>query len=194
MARRKLDSTRMKDRKGVNAKVKGAAEVIAENREERKHGRPTSYHIGFDHIAEQACIINADSPGLADMFGVDVSTVEAWMRAHPSFQSSVKRGKARTDDEVERSLIHRAKGYSHPSEEIVILSEGKGGSTYVERVQVTKQYPPDATSAIFWLKNRRPQDYRPDSQLAPVGAQPDDAARVIRETLAAMTDDVEKPE
>jgi len=55
---------------------------------------------------------------------------------------------------VVRSLFQRACGYSHPEDKIF---QHEGNPVVVP---TTKHYPPDATSAIFWLKNRDPANWR----------------------------------
>ena len=52
------------------------------------------------------------------------------------------------------SLYHRANGYSHPDVDIKVI-DGE-----IVQTELIKYYPPDATSAIFWLKNRQPKKWR----------------------------------
>ena len=68
---------------------------------------------------------------------------------------SLKRGKEVSDKEVEVSLFKRACGYEHQSEEIFCSKTGE-----VTRVPTIKRYPPDTLAAIFWLKNRKPDQWR----------------------------------
>ena len=133
----------------ANTLAKMAATAIEFNRKERSMGRPPKYHPAFTYIAEQACLINADNPGLADMFGVSPVCIQSWLKEFPDFLEAVKRGKARTDEEVERALIHRAKGYSHRAVKF-FQHEGE-----VIQAPYTEHYPPDTHAATFWLKNRR---------------------------------------
>ena len=81
---------------------------------------------------------------------MDEATVQHWMREHPTFLSSVKSGRAEADANVAASLYHRANGYSHKAEKIAFNKDGEA-----LRAEYTEHYPPDAASAIFWLKNRR---------------------------------------
>lgn len=76
-----------------------------------------------------------------------------------------------------KALFHRAKGYSHPAFKIF----NANGAPLV--VPYTEQYPPDTGADAFWLKNRRPNEWR--DRLDALGMPPDDA-RLIREQLAAM--------
>ena len=52
------------------------------------------------------------------------------------------------------ALFKRATGYEHIEKKVAYV----GGKNKV--VDVTKHFPPDATSAIFWLKNRQPKKWR----------------------------------
>ena len=64
-------------------------------------------------------------------------------------------GKQAADDRVERSLYQRANGYSHPAVKVFMTRDGKT----IEH-KYTEYYPPDPTSMIWWLKNRRPDRWR----------------------------------
>ena len=67
---------------------------------------------------------------------------------------SLKVGKDIPDQNVERSLYQRAIGYSHPDVDIRVVDGD------VVQTEIVKHYPPDTTAAIFWLKNRKPKDWR----------------------------------
>ena len=91
---------------------------------------------------------------LAEFFKVNVDTIHEWKKVHPEFSDSIKEGKHEADTVVERSLYERAKGYAHPEDKIF----NNEGVPLI--VPTTKHYPPDTTAAIFWLKNRRPEQWR----------------------------------
>lgn len=101
---------------------------------------------------------------MADLLEVDEATVNRWKTEHPEFCESVKKGKDYADANVAERLYQRAIGFEHDSEEIKVVSIGKEGSV-VERVPVRKVYPPDPTSAIFWLKNRKPKHWRDKQEI-----------------------------
>jgi len=75
------------------------------------------------------------------------------------FLESLKKGKLISDAKVEESLYSRATGYSHPD---VHISNYLGEITVTP---ITKNYPPDVTACIFWLKNRQPEKWRDDKNL-----------------------------
>jgi len=121
----------------------------------RKQGRPTDYRKAYDKLAYKFCLLGATNEDLARSFEVNISSIKEWMKVHPSFSASIKEGRETADANVANSLYRRAIGYEHKSSKIVLDRKG------VWQVkEFTEHYPPDATSAIFWLKNRRPDEWR----------------------------------
>ena len=100
------------------------------------------------------CLLGATDKEIADFFGVCEATINNWKKEYPKFLESIKEGKEKADFQIAESLFQRAKGYSHPEEKIF----NNNGEAMV--VQTTKHYPPDPTSMIFWLKNRRRDHWR----------------------------------
>lgn len=117
-------------------------------------GRPSSYKPEYAEQARKLCELGATDKEIADFFGVCERTINTWKEAHPEFLQSLTTGKEAADERVERSLYHRAIGYSHPE---VHISNYQGQVTLTP---ITKHYPPDTTAAIFWLKNRRKDQWR----------------------------------
>jgi hypothetical protein len=126
----------------------------------KKGGRPSKYKAEFCEQAFRLAELGATDVQIAEFFHVTDRTLDNWKEAHPEFFRSLKKGKAQPDDNVERSLFQRAMGYSHPEEKI-FCSNGQ-----VVRADTTKHYPPDTTACIFWLKNRRPDDWRDKKEIS----------------------------
>lgn len=124
-------------------------------------GRPTKYDPAMNAWVEKICKLSATDEELAEFLAVDVATVNRWKLEHPEFCESIKRGKEYADANVADRLYQRAMGFEHEHEELkVVTKSGKHAGSEVERVKVRKIYPPDTTAAIFWLKNRKPKDWR----------------------------------
>jgi len=121
---------------------------------EAKKGRPTKYKAEYCDQAHKLTLLGATDRQLADFFNVAESTINLWKLEHDDFSESLKLGKDEADSRVEESLYQRALGYSH-SEEKVFNQQGE-----ILTHQTTKHYPPDSTSMIFWLKNRKPEEWR----------------------------------
>jgi hypothetical protein len=122
-------------------------------------GRPTAYDPAYAKQAAKLCDFGATDDELADFFDVHRATIYRWKHEHPEFCDAVKTGKDVADERVERSLYQKATGYNVTEEQAVKLKVDKYKEE-VEVVQVEKHVPADTTAAIFWLKNRRKDDWR----------------------------------
>lgn len=122
----------------------------------KKRGRPSLYKPEFARQAAHLAQLGATDQEVADFFGVDVRTVHRWKHDHDEFCQSLKSGKEVADDRVERSLYQRAIGYEQDDVKI-FMPANAGAPVYAPyRAKIT----PDTTAAIFWLKNRRPKEWR----------------------------------
>lgn len=122
--------------------------------DEKKTGRPSSYKPEYAEQAEKLCKLGATDADLAEFFGVSDRTIYRWSGEFPAFCQALKAGKDVSDERVERSLYHKAVGYTFDSEK-VFQHQGQ-----VVRAKTREHTPPDTTAAIFWLKNRRPDEWR----------------------------------
>ncbi len=101
---------------------------------------------------------------IAHNIGISEQTLNVWKNKFPSLFESLKRGKEVVDREVENALLKRALGYSYvekTSERVPIYEDGIviGYEMRVTK-EVTKEVQPDTTAQIFWLKNRKPTEWR----------------------------------
>ena len=118
-------------------------------------GRPTDYDP--DILPKLPLLVDsgATDTEVADALGVSVRTVYRWKNEHPEFRQALKLTKDQADERVETSLFRRATGYEIDAVKIFC---GKGGR--VTKVPYQEHVPPDTTAMIFWLKNRRPAEWR----------------------------------
>jgi hypothetical protein len=116
--------------------------------------RPSKYESQFAEQAAKLCKLGATDRDLADFFEVCEATINNWKADYPEFLESLKLGKDSADQRVEQSLYRRALGYSHDAVKILQAGGEVINAPYVEH------YPPDTTACIFWLKNRKPADWR----------------------------------
>jgi len=135
-------------------KEKPKAKPEAEAEVKSGRGRPSSYKPEFAKQADKLCRLGATDVELADFFGVTTVTIWRWQSAHEEFCNALKRGKEVADERVERSLYHRAVGYTFESEK-VFQFQGE-----VVRAGTREHVPPDTAACIFWLKNRRSAEWR----------------------------------
>lgn len=117
-------------------------------------GRPSKYKPEFAQQAAKLCALGATDAQLADFFGVAISTISLWKVQHAEFSDALKLVKEEVDQKVEQSLFRRAMGYEHDEVDIRVVN-GE-----VVQTPIRKFYPPDTTACIFWLKNRKPGEWR----------------------------------
>lgn len=123
-------------------------------------GRPSKYKPEYDEQAAKLCALGATDSDLADFFGVTVRTIDNWKAQHEGFFRSLKDAKEAADARVERSLYQRAIGYQTDAVKI-FMPAGADKPVYApyrENVQ------PDTAAAIFWLKNRKRQEWQDKMQ------------------------------
>lgn len=155
------------------ARVSKATKKPKSTRKEANHaplkrkpaiGRPTKYEPHHAAIAARVVRLGGTNEDIAAVLRVAMSTVSKWLVEHPAFSEAVKGARDEADANVERALYSRAVGYSHPDTDIRTVAVGDGCSEIVQ-TPITKHYPPDATSMIFWLKNRQPSRWREKVQV-----------------------------
>jgi hypothetical protein len=129
-------------------------------------GRPTKYKEEYAEQAYKLCLLGATDKELANFFEVEEKTVNNWKEQFPKFLQSIKQGKEAADANVADRLYQRAMGYEHDDVELKVVSLGQNMGSEVQEVQVKKYYPPDPTSAIFWLKNRQKDKWRDRQEIS----------------------------
>ena len=88
---------------------------------------------------------------IANNIGINVKTLYDWKNKESNISNALKKGKEVVDIEVENALLKRALGYKYDE---VTYENG------VETKRATKEVQPDTTAQIFWLKNRKPKNWK----------------------------------
>lgn len=119
------------------------------------------------HVKDKLILVEAWARnGLTDEqisknLGINIATFYRYKNEYCEFCEALKRGKEIVDIEVENALLKRALGYK--VDEItkeLITDEETGISELKVTKVVTKEVAPDTTAQIFWLKNRKPEEWR----------------------------------
>ena len=117
-------------------------------------GQPTKLNDKVKEQVKSLALLGLSDKQIADGIGVTEQTINNWKIQDPEFFESLKDWKVQADQDVEKSLYQRARGYT--------CKETK--TTFVDgewkQLDIEKHYAPDPTSMIFWLKNRKPKEYR----------------------------------
>lgn len=119
-------------------------------------GRPTDYEPGFCREAAELCANGATDAELADFFEVSIRTIYNWKARFPEFLQATKAAKDIADERVERSLYLKAIGYTFDAVKIFMPT----GASAPVFAAYREHCPPDTNAATFWLKNRRPDQWR----------------------------------
>ena len=95
---------------------------------------------------------------IAKNMGVNKATLYDWIKKFPDISDALKKGKAPVDFEVENALFKRAIGYEY--EEIETTIEEIDGKQRKRIKKIKKVALPETSAMIFWLKNRKPEQWR----------------------------------
>jgi len=120
------------------------------------------YNDDFPLLAEDYARKGMTDKEIFKKLGISKDAFYRYQKLYKDFYDALKRGKAPVDVEVENALLKRAKGYEY-EETTVEFKPGKKDDKKAKPVKVkkvTKHVIPDTTAEIFWLKNRRPKDWR----------------------------------
>lgn len=140
-----------------------------DTKESAPFGRPTEFKQEYIEQAVKLCELGATDDEIANFFNVHRSTIYRWKLEYPDFCDAIKSAKENADERVERSLYQKATGYNVKQEQAikVKLEQHREG---VEVVEVETHVPADTTAAIFWLKNRRKDQWRDKQDVQLTGA------------------------
>lgn len=105
---------------------------------------------------------------IAKNIGINRATLYDWKKKKPSIANILKKGKEIVDFEVENALFKKAIGYNTKVLKHMKVKNVKyddKGYKISEKEEIVEIYdeihiPADTTAQIFWLKNRKPGNWR----------------------------------
>ena len=126
---------------------------------------------------------------IASNIGIGTTTFYTWVDRFPVIRESLKKGKAPVDFEVENALYKRAVGFEY--EETETLIEEVNGETKKKVKRIKRTALPDTSAIIFWLKNRKPEEWR---KMNPVveNKLKAETEKLLKEAQSLETDEVGK--
>jgi hypothetical protein len=98
---------------------------------------------------------------IADNLGIAKSTFCVYQNEHAELSDALKNGREVIDVMVENALLKAALGYDYREEE---LNKVTG-----EPIELRRVAHPNTTALIFWLKNRKPAQWRDKQELEHLG-------------------------
>lgn len=106
---------------------------------------------------------------ISDCIGISRSTLNVWISRYSDIADALKKGRDVADREIEDSLFKKAKGFRTEVKKPIklkkiIFDEVTGKkieeSEVIEYATEEVYIPPDTVAMIFWLKNRKPEQWR----------------------------------
>ena len=139
-------------------------------------GRPTDYRPKYNKQVLSLALLGLTNKEIAEFLEIDEATLYRWKEKFPKFSEALQKGKEKADVEIIDTLRRRAKGFAYDEvtyERIVTEEEMTSGKDLTDktvqplyRKRVVKKFlPPDPTSMIYWLKNRRPAAWKDNRQI-----------------------------
>lgn len=124
-------------------------------------GRPSKYNKKYHlpwirGLARQGLTVDE----IAKELEVAKKTIYNWMNEDEELLHALNEGRSLADSKIEDALFRRALGGTVKETKKIIRNDSNGVQEAV-RIEITeREVMPDATACIFWLKNRKPQDWR----------------------------------
>lgn len=125
---------------------------------------------------------------IAHNIGVNPDTLYTWMKRFPDISDALKTGKEVIDRQVENALLKNALGYSYDevTQERVFDEEEGEWVMQVTKI-VKKEVNPNTTAQIFFLKNRKPDEWRDKRENTHMGADGGPIQTQNKMDLSALT-------
>jgi hypothetical protein len=92
---------------------------------------------------------------IASVYRCARNTLTKYKRRHEITSEMLREWKDFEDDNVEQSLLIRAKGFFTTRQEVEVYE----GEVLKEKRITKTEHPPDTKAALSWLKNRRPKEW-----------------------------------
>lgn len=154
---------------------------------EPKKGKACSFSEAMASLIVELAANGSLDEEIADQVGIHVNTLRNWRKRFPTFDEQVRAAKDLADEAVVASLFKRATGYKR---RVVKVFQTKFGE--IHREEYDEEVPPDPTSCIFWLKNRRREEWRDvhkvelEKKVTVELPSPQDAVRILQEDYATL--------
>ena len=111
---------------------------------------------------------------IARNMGVSYTSLKDWKNQFPEIAEALRKGKEVVDREVENALFKSAIGYTQTIRKPVKVRDVEYDPETGRKVREIERWvaveeeihvPPQVTAQIFWLKNRKPDQWREKNDL-----------------------------
>ena len=144
-------------KKSVKSKAKPKAKV------KDKGGRPIKYNEGMNKTVYNLGLLKAKNTQIADSLGINIDTLSEWRKKYKRFSEALSKGREDADGLVAKNLFQNATGFSVNETDIRVI-DGK-----IVKTTIRKNFAPNVTAQIFWLKNRQPDAWKDKQEVLQSG-------------------------
>jgi len=140
-------------------------------------GRPPGFSLRLLQKAEKLWRKGEIDEDVAKALKICCKTLYTWFKKYPEFLQAKTSAKAYADSLVEQALFKRATGFVAPD---CHVSQWDGSVTITP---LEKHYPPETAAIVFWLKNRKPKEWRDKAELhieQEIAGVPPDVVEMMR--------------
>jgi len=134
-------------------------------------GRTPKWNPQYPEIAKRFALLGMKDVEMAESMGISESTLYKWKIDYPEFSEAIKSGKEGADGLVVAAAFNSAIGFDYTETE-----EHYSDKDGTRRVTKHKHEAPNVAAQRFWLKNRRPNEWRDRREYV---AQVEQTTRVI---------------
>ena len=128
---------------------------------------------------------------IASNIGINKSTLYDWSKKFPKFSNSLKKGLEEANIAVENALFKSACGYDYEETTEELKWDHKTSSWVMMVTKRQKKHmPASQTAQIFWLKNRRAENWRDKiDNSKPLNEETDALSRAFEELMGNIDED-----
>ena len=98
---------------------------------------------------------------IAEKLGISYSGLKGYKKKYPELEAAFLENRGTADDQVLGAFFRKATGYDTKE----ITKERIAGKMVITK-EVTKHISPDTEAAKFWLKNRKPEEWKDTHNIA----------------------------
>lgn len=151
----------------------------------------------LDKLTEWAKDKNNNISDIAALMGISASTFYKWKNEHVEISDAFEEGRKVLDEKVENSFFDMCVGFTKTVKKVFKLrrkefnENGKVIAEYEELVDREEEeyIPPSVTAQKFYLCNRMPDRYRPETAVLPPGKDDEKITGVVE--MPAVEDVIE---
>ena len=111
---------------------------------------------------------------IAEKMGISDTCLNKWCETYPEIDEAVKQSREVVDFMVENSILKAALGYKTKEVKVTVGKVVKNGAEFeLLKETVTREVPPNVNAGIFWLNNRKFDDWKRNRDKV-VEVDPDD--------------------